>query len=325
MVGAILMTTCQIADGSVVFWLSSNNNDGHYDQIDQQQNLLVESLELSPDKPVVLTIWATLVNTTDLSLISLGLLQNNDDSLAPNAVWIANPLLDPESNIYRHQTTLSSHPDDFAFDNLPPSGDVAFPTCNEDMDCAYTNLAASGQFGAASIGVPLPDDQGIYRSGVGIGDTAIGKGDEPMLAADGGTELWNVGLIEFTPLGDGTTELQLYAGDAIGSGSQGAYDFSSLELTTETLPDYNRNGKVDLADYPVWRNTLGSTDACDGSDFPCADGNRDGVVDEADYQRWKDFFGSNPSEISAVSISEPSSSLVFLMAFSLVWLLAYRK
>lgn len=58
-----------------------------------------------------------------------------------------------------------------------------------------------------------------------------------------------------------------------------------------TLPapnaDYNRDQRVDIADYTAWRDSLGAT----GEDLP-ADGNYDGVVDQADYDLWVDQFGT---------------------------------
>ncbi|MGE3241957.1 MAG: sulfatase-like hydrolase/transferase [Pirellulales bacterium] len=51
--------------------------------------------------------------------------------------------------------------------------------------------------------------------------------------------------------------------------------------------DYNLNGKVDAADYSVWRDSLGSTSALD------ADGNGDHVVDNLDYEVWKSHMGQS--------------------------------
>ncbi|HEX4413779.1 MAG TPA: dockerin type I repeat-containing protein [Lacipirellulaceae bacterium] len=51
--------------------------------------------------------------------------------------------------------------------------------------------------------------------------------------------------------------------------------------------DYNRDGKVDLADYSIWRHENGTTVA----PFSGADGNGDGVVNGADYDVWRDHFG----------------------------------
>lgn len=55
------------------------------------------------------------------------------------------------------------------------------------------------------------------------------------------------------------------------------------------LGDYNLDGRVNIADYTIWRNTLGST-----TDFR-ANGDNEGasedLIDEADYEVWKGNFG----------------------------------
>jgi hypothetical protein len=59
------------------------------------------------------------------------------------------------------------------------------------------------------------------------------------------------------------------------------------------LGDYDHSGKVDAADYTIWRDTFGST-----TDFR-ANGNNDGasmnLIDQADYAIWKQNFGQTPS------------------------------
>ncbi len=83
--------------------------------------------------------------------------------------------------------------------------------------------------------------------------------------------------------------------------------FNDIQVTIEetVLPgDYNQDGAVDLADYTVWRDHLGSMES------PFADGDGSGVVDAADYELWKDNFGrmlDAPQESASVSVPEPGS------------------
>lgn len=56
--------------------------------------------------------------------------------------------------------------------------------------------------------------------------------------------------------------------------------------------DYNGDFEVNLADYTVWRDALGS----ELQSFSGADGNGNGIADQADYRLWKKNFG-----ISAVA------------------------
>jgi hypothetical protein len=59
------------------------------------------------------------------------------------------------------------------------------------------------------------------------------------------------------------------------------------KLIPEPIPgDYNRDGKVDAADYVIWRGTLGT------ASFMAADGNRDNVVDSADLATWQAHMGA---------------------------------
>jgi cyclophilin family peptidyl-prolyl cis-trans isomerase len=51
--------------------------------------------------------------------------------------------------------------------------------------------------------------------------------------------------------------------------------------------DYNMDGRVDAADYAVWRDNLGSTTAL------AIDGSGNGVVDADDYQVWRANFGES--------------------------------
>lgn len=75
--------------------------------------------------------------------------------------------------------------------------------------------------------------------------------------------------------------------------------------------DYNGDGMVNLADYTVWRDNLGSTTAMlPGDSTPS-------IVDGSDYQVWKDNFGATASSASAIgqqAVPEPSTILLVLAA-----------
>jgi peptidyl-prolyl cis-trans isomerase A (cyclophilin A) len=74
--------------------------------------------------------------------------------------------------------------------------------------------------------------------------------------------------------------------------------------------DYNFDGKVDINDYNVWKNSFGSTTAAE------ADGNGNGKVDAADYAIWRDSFGqmSGPGSGAAAAVPEPQSLLLMLLS-----------
>lgn len=91
--------------------------------------------------------------------------------------------------------------------------------------------------------------------------------------------------------------------------------FGLLPIAPGLQGDYNGNGRIDAADYTVWR------DASVAGTNLAADGNEDGVVDQLDYTVWKDVYG-NSSE-SAVAIPEPAGAL--LLAAGLFGTLSRRR
>lgn len=79
------------------------------------------------------------------------------------------------------------------------------------------------------------------------------------------------------------------------------------EVVVGLSGDYNGDGTVNLADYTVWRNSLGASGA-----GLVADGNGDLHVDALDYQLWRSHFGQQlggqPGQVAG--IPEPSAGLL---------------
>jgi hypothetical protein len=86
-------------------------------------------------------------------------------------------------------------------------------------------------------------------------------------------------------------------------------NFLGTLTVTLTLPgDFNTDGVVDLADYTVWRDHLGSDITLPGDLTP-------GAVTQDDYDLWKSHFGEvfTPSApISSTQVPEPSATLLLL-------------
>ena len=109
-------------------------------------------------------------------------------------------------------------------------------------------------------------------------------------------------------------------------------NFVQLEViaAAELVGDYNLNGVVDIADYTVWRNTLGQSgtgQGGNGGSGPAADGNGNGTVDAGDYDVWKLHFGETSAgsgaggaSLSRTIVPEPSS-LVLIAWVTLVFVL----
>jgi hypothetical protein len=89
---------------------------------------------------------------------------------------------------------------------------------------------------------------------------------------------------------------------------------TSTSLLLAFLPgDYNNDGTVNMADYTVWRDTLGAT----GVGLP-ADGDGSGTVDAIDYGIWKTNFGISAGAVFAAleyaAVPEPPALLLGCVA-----------
>lgn len=74
--------------------------------------------------------------------------------------------------------------------------------------------------------------------------------------------------------------------------------------------DYNGNGKVDAADYTVWRDKLGSSATMPNDTTP-------GSVTQADYNVWRSNFGLSSGSGAAAAAAVPEPNTLALIAASL--------
>jgi hypothetical protein len=91
----------------------------------------------------------------------------------------------------------------------------------------------------------------------------------------------------------------------------------SVNLVPAGLPgDYNNDSEVDLADYPVWRDNLGSSDESAIGDN--GDGNPG--IDAGDLTWWKERFGNTANAAGARvnPVPEPASGLLATILLGLV-------
>jgi hypothetical protein len=86
--------------------------------------------------------------------------------------------------------------------------------------------------------------------------------------------------------------------------------------------DFNRDGIVDAADYPVWRHRLFDiVAACSGPDADC-----DAFVNGPDYDLWREYFGETFHRSIAASFAAnaqaaeiiPEPSITALIAAGLI-------
>jgi hypothetical protein len=112
-------------------------------------------------------------------------------------------------------------------------------------------------------------------------------------------------------------KLQLNGNPApAGGASIGGFLFDTTFEPDLTLPpagDYNRDDKVDAADYVVWRKTVSQS----GYFIP-ADGNSDHEIDAEDYAVWRAHFGDSVEDGSGNgqgdSSNVPEPNCVVLLA-----------
>ncbi|MCO6046776.1 glycosyl hydrolase family 18 protein [Aeoliella sp. ICT_H6.2] len=90
-------------------------------------------------------------------------------------------------------------------------------------------------------------------------------------------------------------------------------------LPSAAIGDFNGDGLVDLADYSVWRNSLGIS-----GDYLPADADGNGTVDAGDYAVWKLNFGTSAAAVAqATGVPEPHT--LVLVAIAAVGLVARRR
>ncbi len=151
-------------------------------------------------------------------------------------------------------------------------------------------MEPSDMVGITSPGLgPLADNGGPTQTHELLtGSAALDRGD-PGVVAD--PQDFDQRGAPFLRVADGGT----------GSSRQ---DIGAYELQTPTdarTGDYNEDGVTNLADYVVWRDSLGSTS--DLSANGDNSGESQGIVDAADYVFWKADFGN-----TAVTNNLPAST-----------------
>ncbi len=121
---------------------------------------------------------------------------------------------------------------------------------------------------------PLADNGGpTLTHALLVGSPAIDAGDPAAMAGVGGVPMYDQRGAPF--------ERVLGARIDIGA-------FEADPLPPPALPgDYNQNGKVDAADYVLWRKTLNQFVA----QYSGADGSGDGIIGQEDYGVWTANFG----------------------------------
>lgn len=175
---------------------------------------------------------------------------------------------------------------------------------------------------------PVRDTEGAVIESANFDFTADVLGDEiatetlSNFASENLTSGPLEGILDGTLLG---LRVQIWGNDSGATANGGAGDdyavlFENIEvidLNASPLPgDYNGDGFVNIADYTVWRDNLGSAGpAGDGTGDDLL-GIPDGDVDTFDYAFWKANFGGAATSLAATQVvPEPGAATgIFLLA-----------
>ncbi|MEQ8848890.1 hypothetical protein [Botrimarina sp.] len=174
-------------------------------------------------------------------------------------------------------------------------------------------LHVTGDYEQSPEGALLVEVGPSGGGALSVGGAALLDGDLRLLMADG-----------YTPAAGDEFEL-LRAGGALGGafdsvslptlggGLRWTYEQSQNSLLASVVltGDYNADGRVDAADYTLWRDTLGST-----TDL-AADGDNDGQIGPGDYAAWAASYGAASAPSPAVpppAVPEPGAFALLLGA-----------
>jgi hypothetical protein len=164
--------------------------------------------------------------------------------------------------------------------------------------------------GADELDYSLTTSGDISGSFLDQMDLALGGGNSHLVAFDTSTPGMKSGMV------------------TIASSSQAVQNgFINIPISYEVLGlllagDYNASGVVDMADYVLWRDTLGQNVA-NGTG---ADGSENGMIDNEDYALWRAHFGeSTSSELAAAIppnavVPEPRAALLLFLGVCLAQL-----
>lgn len=207
-----------------------------------------------------------------------GKVQYTGTSLNNLTLWV-----DPETGLARLENT-SPFPvaiDGYTISSASESLDVA------NWESLQDQSAAGGLWSEAN---PTAARLSELQS---TGDTPLAPGDSFLMGqlfdANGGQQDL---VFDFLLAGDSTT-------------LRGVVLYSDISLPG----DYNDDGLVDAADYPLWRDSLGQAVGIGSG----ADGDRDGQITTADYDIWKTNFGRSlavPGAAAVAGVPEPATWLL---------------
>lgn len=160
-----------------------------------------------------------------------------------------------------------------------------------------------------SFWIGVQNDLGIAIGPASVIATAGTTSQQFTNTLTGAGNQWQQFTMDFTAAGALTT-ISL-SGQSTQGGAYIGLDNAVLEaLVTGSNPgDYNNDGKVDAADYVIWRNELGTS-------MPLPNDPIGGPIGPAQFNQWRSHF--NPTAAGAIinnAVPEPTSALLLGMCF----------
>ena len=141
---------------------------------------------------------------------------------------------------------------------------------------------------------------------------------------------WENAIVGTASTGHGRYDVSFFQWEH-GPSSSGTIDFRNFRLghigtVSESIEgDYNGNGVVDAADYPMWRDHLGDAglpgEVVGDGDDGTGTGTPDGMVDQDDYEFWKLRFGATTplaAGSSSAAVPEPAGWVLMLLSVGLL-------
>jgi hypothetical protein len=182
------------------------------------------------------------------------------------------------------------------------SGALAVSSNQFDLSSTDVTFSSGSIAYRSSLGTPAGSESVVNQGGTLSGIGTLGTLSQGGLVYETLTVPTNT---SFDIMADATTTIHLtLTGQLVGK-----------SLIPVSDGDYNNNGRVDGADYVVWRNTNGQTGV-----GLAADGNGDSEVTTADFDLWRSKFGqagigSGSGELAlSAAVPECSSLAMFLAA-----------
>ncbi|MGE3242151.1 MAG: beta strand repeat-containing protein [Pirellulales bacterium] len=181
---------------------------------------------------------------------------------------------------------------------------------------SLTTVSSGARFGGTGqIGGALTMLEGSIYTATGVANSldalnVLGNVDLNALA----------NTLDVTGITSGTHTLMTYAGTLLGTfestpgysvdyGTGSNSQITITKIATALVGDYNNNGKVDAADYNIWRDHLGAAGSTLGANRDPANS---GVVSQADYNSWKANFGMalGSGALGSAAVPEPATSVL---------------